>query len=378
MRMTHTLHVQEYQLTLPPTLWGRVSDARREAARLWNRMVRLHQWFRRRRHKPWPAIGHFEKHYKGRFALHSQTVQALIKKFFANLDTARSLRKQGNRRARYPYRLKGFVNVVWKGQAVKTRGGRLILPMGRGRAPLSVKLPTLPEGTLAQVEVAYGRVILTLKREAANVRPLPNQGAVDLGICNLAAVTDGKETLIVSGRGLRSVQQGRAKSLAELAHRQSRCTKGSCRWRRLQKAKARLKRRTANLTRNLLHHAANQVREFCQTRGIGELAMGALSDINRNKCGRRSRRCNQDIGLWSVGQFTNYLAYKLPRIGCGVIKDSERDTTRTCPVCGHQHTPGGRTYGCLKCGFQAARDEVGSYNFLNKRRNNGVIISTLR
>jgi IS605 OrfB family transposase len=40
-------------------------DARREAARLWNRMVILHHWFRKRR-KLWPSEAQFKAHFKRR------------------------------------------------------------------------------------------------------------------------------------------------------------------------------------------------------------------------------------------------------------------------------------------------------------------------
>ena len=62
------------------------TNLRREAARLWNDMVRLHKFIRKRRWK-WPFAGDFEKHFKGKYKLHSQTIQALIKKFFANIET---------------------------------------------------------------------------------------------------------------------------------------------------------------------------------------------------------------------------------------------------------------------------------------------------
>jgi putative transposase len=80
--------VIEIELALPPTMWALSSAARAEAARLWNRMVKLHAWFRRKR-KPWPSPRDFEQHFKGRFVLHSQTIQALTQRFFANITTTR-------------------------------------------------------------------------------------------------------------------------------------------------------------------------------------------------------------------------------------------------------------------------------------------------
>jgi putative transposase len=50
---------------------------REESALLWCPMVKLHKYWRKRRWK-WPNQGQLEKHFKGRFNLHSQTIQALI------------------------------------------------------------------------------------------------------------------------------------------------------------------------------------------------------------------------------------------------------------------------------------------------------------
>ncbi len=66
--------------------------------------------------------------------------------------------------------------------------------------------------------------------------------------------------------------------------------------------------------------------------------------------------------------------YKLEIHNIELKKINEADTTRTCPVCGHKHKPKGRIYHCKKCNFLAFRDEVGTYNILNKYMNNGIIM----
>ncbi len=204
--------VYQYRLRLPKTSWDQATTARTEAAHLWNRMVKLHAWFRKRQLK-WPVCGDFERHFKGRFALHSQTVQAIIQKFFAHIDGARTHRQNGNESARYPHRLRSHVNVVWKGQAVKVNDNRLTLPMGRGRESLSIRLPSIPDGDIAQAELALGRLLVTVNQEIADPQPGTGTVAADLGIIHLAVVTDGKESLGVVGRGLRSLKQGHAKGL---------------------------------------------------------------------------------------------------------------------------------------------------------------------
>ncbi|HYW75419.1 MAG TPA: transposase [Gammaproteobacteria bacterium] len=368
-----------------PTVPRCHSAARTEAARLWNRMVRLHRWFRRR-HRPWPSESQFKAHFKGRFALHSQTVQALVEKFFANIDSTRENRRHGRREMRYPWKTKKYFTVPWKGQAVRRKGNRLMLPMGRGRKPIRVRIPNnLPPGEIVQVEMGFRELNVTIKRAStsdvvgASMAGGVDDGvaALDPGIIHLAMVTDGDEALAVVGRGLRSIIQGHNKAKAEIFAKLDGCKRGSRRWRKLRRALARLKRQRQNRQRNCLHHAANAVVEWCERRGVATLVVGDITNINRGKKGKRSKRLNQENGHNPLGQFYAYLDYKLARIGARLVRACEAYTTQTCPACGHRHKPAGRVYRCTSktCSFEAARDVVGASNLRNKHLNGGIIVA---
>jgi putative transposase len=363
--------VYQYRLRLPQTSWDQATAARTEAARLWNRMVKLHAWFRKRQLK-WPSCGDFERHFKGRFALHSQTVQAIIQKFFAHIDGARTHRQNGNESARYPHRLRSHVNVVWKGQAVKVNDNRLTLPMGRGRESLSIRLPSIPDGDIAQAELALGRLLVTVNQEIADPQPGTGTVAADLGLIHLAVVTDGKKSLGVVGRGLRSLKQGHAKSLASISMLQARCRNGSRRWKKLQACKRKRSRQVQDRSRNLLHHAANAVIGFCVKQGAGALIVGDITEINRGKRGKQSKQLNQELGQLELGKLVQYLSYKGKLRGIELKTESERYTSQTCPACGAQHKPSGRRYVC-DCGYTGVRDEVGAANLLNRHLNGKIL-----
>jgi putative transposase len=342
-----------------PRLRRQDTQARAEAARLWNRMVKLHRWFRKHQ-RPWPTQAQFERHFKRRFHLHSQTVQALIQRFFANLETTRTNRKNGVSRARYPHKLKHYVPVIWKGQAVHIEDGRIVLPMGKGRAPIEYRLPSIPPGHVAQAELGFRELRLTLRGEV-NEPERPNVAAIDLGVIHLATVSDSRESIAIVGRGLCSVIQRQSKKKAALSSLISRCKRGSRRWRKLKRAMGKARRRRDNTQRNLLHHAANAVAGYCERRAIGTLVVGDITEISRGKRRKISRRTNQENSNNPLGQFKQYLGYKLKRIGCAIETQDEAYTTQTCPVCGRRHKPAGRLYRC-PCGFQGVRDEVGAVN----------------
>jgi len=356
------------------------TQARREAARLWDRLVKVHKYCRNR-HWSWPNKDQLQKHFKGRFALHSQTVQGIIDKFCANIDSTRTRRKQGDKLARYPWReRKTFQTVVWKGQSVKCHGNRLTLPMGRGRKPLCVKIPAnLPPGKLAMVELGFRelRLVLVNDVDAAPAAGM-NVVAADPGVIHQAVLTDGIESMAVVGRGLRSLTQGKNKRVAELTRLIDKCQKGSRRRRKLKRRKARVLERYARQTHNLLHHSANQIIDFCVAREAGTLVVGDVADISRNKHKTRkgSRRSNQENSGNPLGQLYNYLEYKGALRGVRLVKLDEAYTSQTCPHCSHRRKPVGRIYRCTnpECGFVGVRDEVGAANILNKYLHGGKMI----
>lgn len=356
------------------------TQVRLEAARLWNRLVKIHRFCRCRRRK-WPTESALEKHFKGRFALHSQTIQAIVQKFMANIDGARTKRREGDKHARYPWRSQHrYQTVTWKQTAIKRRGKRrLALSNGKGRKPLVLTVPSaLPDGAIVQAELLHRRLTLTIKVTAeAVVSAGENIVAGDLGLIHLGVFTDGEASIAVVGRGLRSLVQHRNKKLAALTRRMSKTQKGSRRWRKLRVSKARLLRRFDHQVRNLLHHAGNQIIDFCVARQAGTLVVGDITNIARHKRQRRkgSRRLNQSMSGNPLGRLVDYLRYKGARRGVQLLKINEAYTSQHCPACGHRHKPAGRVYRCTSpsCSFAGIRDEVGATNILVKHRHGRLI-----
>jgi len=351
------------------------TELRRESARLWNAMVRLHK-FIRRRHWKWPFRGDFEKHFKGKYKLHSQTIQALIKKFFANIETTSENRKAGDKKARYPYRdRKHFQIVMYKASAIKKRGNRLILSNGKGSKKLTVRIPkNIPIGKITGAELGFRELRLTIKQDINAVKSAgSNVIAADLGVIHLAAMTDSETSEIIVGRGLRSLIQYRNKKLAEFSRLLSKCKKGSRRQRKLRVAKAKMLFRNDNQQRNFLHHASKQMIDYCVRQQAGTLVVGDCINMSKNarKKKKGSRRSNQMNSSNPLGQLLTYLKYKGRFQGVQLEKIGEQYTTQTCPKCGHRHKPSGRNYQCKnpECDFSGVRDLVGAANIKNKFEN---------
>ena len=98
-----TVHI--YRLdNLPPSVSQRLCSAQMEAARVWNLCKEIHSEARRQGIR-WPNRDDLQKATKGKFALHSQTVQMICHAFLANVETTRQVKKQ-NPKMRYPYKYK--------------------------------------------------------------------------------------------------------------------------------------------------------------------------------------------------------------------------------------------------------------------------------
>jgi putative transposase len=313
-------------------------------------------------HTRWPGQGKLQQATKNRFALYSQSVQATFRSFLGTIETTRTLRKEHpEMRMKYPWRTKYFYPVHWPAQAVCKENGRVILPMGKGRK--SVVLPLDLPGNAGACTLVWNdgfELHVCLEVLQAEWAPGPVQATVDLGEIHLAATTTNTgAALIVTGRGIRSLKRQRAKQLGQLARKQSRCQKHSRRWKKLQRAKNRVSKRSERRVRDLRHKATRQVIDFCIEQRVGSLFIGNPRGVRSRDTGRHH---NQRMSSWEYGKDIDYLGHKAKQARISCFTGSERGTSSRCPRCGHRHKPKGRTWACRACGFVGHRDLAGSVN----------------
>ena len=354
--------VKIYQLNhLSAKQYQRLRSAQQEAALVWNTCVALHVEARMQ-HTKWPGRDALQKATKGRFALHSQSVQMVTHAFLANVETTRQLRQtHPAMRMRYPYKEKRFYPVSWPAQAVSKDGKRVVLPMGRGRASLVLPVE-LPEQSRSVTLVWNNGYELHVSLEVSQEEEAPGKvhATVDLGEIHLATVTTNtSEAMIVTGRGIRSLKRQRTKALRTISKKQSRCTKHSRRWKKLQRAKHKQSRRAERRIRNQRHQATRKVINFCIEQHVGTLFIGNPHGVRAKNNGRHH---NQRMSLWEYGKDIDYLTHKAKQAHMECFTGSERGTSSQCPVCGHKHKPRNRQWTCKACGFSGHRDLVGSIN----------------
>jgi putative transposase len=344
-----------------PSGWATYTAARREAARLWNDLVARHHRIRRR-NMTWPSKGRWQRWAKGRYpSLSAQSAQQIIGEFCEAVHSTRTLRRNGHTEARYPWKKRRYRDVVYTNQDARLRDGHLLLPNGQS-GTLRIRLPDAVElpGRLMEARLCLHRVILVCEAPD-ELQPAGATIGVDLGVNTLIAATDGEKAVLVSGREAKATVQWRNKRLASAAARQSRKTKGSKCWKRLQRRKRRMLAKADRRLKDLMHKATRLVAEefphaLCYA---GEPFNEAAQKIGRCQAQQVSQACNRKI--------IQLLDYKTG----GAITVSEAYTSQTCPVCG-ERSKHRRSYRC-RCGCSAPRDVVGSTNVLGMGRD-GVLL----
>ncbi len=354
--------VRIYQLNnLSQTQFHRLRDAQMEAAQVWNLCMHMHK-DARVQHDKWPGLKELHEATKHRFALHSQSVQMVMRAFLGNVDTTRQLRQtHPQMRMRYPYKDKRFYPVMWPAQAVSREQGRVVLPMGRGRKSLVLSLD-LPgnSGACTLVWNNGFELHVCVETPQADNAPGDNHATVDLGEIHLAAVTTNTgKAMIVTGRGIRSLKRQRTMQIRSITKKQSKCTKYSRRWKKLQRAKNKQCRRAERRIRNQRHQATRKVINFCIQKKVGTLFIGNPHGVRNQNKGRHQ---NQRMALWEYGKDISYLTHKSKQAHMVCFTGSERGTSSQCPTCGHKHKPSNRRWTCKACGFKGHRDLVGSIN----------------
>lgn len=344
---------------------------RREAGRCWSDMVQAHV---ESRGGKWLSSVDLGKRFKGQYALHSQTIQALAQKLEANVDAACEL-KQSDPNARYPHRPKQYQTVVWKKSAMHwTDDGKLLLSNGKRAPDLVLPVPgEYLDMVIRRIELTWRadhyELCLTIDTGLNNppVKESGQMAGVDLGEVNIAAVaTEAGDTLVVSGRALRSVKRLRNKRHAALTSLLARCKPGSKRHGKLMKSKARASAKLYRQQRDILHKASRQVVEFCQANDVQVIAVGDVRDVQDGV--DLGTHANQKVSQWPHGQFVQYVTYKAQEYGMQVEQIPEDYSTRTCSCCSSvkDHAPRGRVYACPGCGAVIHRDVNGACNICSR------------
>ena len=210
-------------------------------------------------------------------------------------------------------------------------------------------------------------VSIQTQREVEPATPRGGMVGIDMGIARFVTLSDGSFLAPLNSfkrneSALRSAQRA-----------MSRKTRFSHNW---KKAKARIQKihaRIGNTRRDYLHKATTTISqnhaivciEDLQVRNMSRSAAGTSESPGRNV--RAKSGLNKAILDQGWAEFRRQLDYKLAWNGGHLIAVPPRNTSRTCPACGHvsaENRPTQARFECMACGFEENADLVGAINVL--------------
>ena len=312
-------------------------------------------------------------------SLHSQSIQAVRKRYFESWQSFFALRKSGNiENARPPRRKRKYMTTRWLKSAIKFKRHKLsgeyivVLSRGNGEFPLDIPLPdsfdTSKINSIATIDLCYKygkwELHFTYNLESDDIEVGENIIGVDIGEIHPMVSHDGENTEIFNGRYIRSLYRLRNKVLSGYQSVTDICKRHSKRWWYLVRRKWKRIKKIDNQIKDALHKHTTKFVNLCQERNIGIIILGDLTGIRENI--NYGKRANQKLHQWSFAKITDMITYKAKSIGIKVIKISEAYTSQTCPQCGHRKKPTNRNYHCSKCDFKYHRDGVGAINIRKK------------
>jgi putative transposase len=236
--------------------------------------------------------------------------------------------------------------VTWKQNGIKhdSKNNRVRLSKGANRKEhpraleyILVEYEPRPEVTienLQQVRSVYDKskgrqeLHVVCKDEIETPTAPGNETAgVDLGICNFAAVAySTEEADLYPGSRLKEDGYYFPKGIAECdASGGERATRLHGKW---------SERRT-----HFFHSLAKHIVERCVEQEVGRINIGKLAGVRDGDNGEsknRGRHGNIDLHGWAFDRFSDILGYKAKVEGIEVVEADERDTSKTCCVCGRK------------------------------------------
>jgi IS605 OrfB family transposase len=238
--------------------------------------------------------------------------------------------------------------------------GRLTLPFVCGQYQREMLRTQQGETDLAFVEGNF-YLLGVCEVDEPPAREVGGVLGIDLGIVNLATDSEGRH---YSGETVRFLRR-RMKRLRSGLQHQAKKHKSRSAARHL----ARVRRRVSRFTRWVNHNISRRLVGAAAASGKA-IALEDLKGI-RERASAMSREMRLELGNWAFHQLGEFIGYKAARAGIPVVFVDPRNTSRTCPACGHCDKANRKSqsqFKCLRCGRVANADTNAALNIAARGR----------
>ena len=157
--------------------------------------------------------------------------------------------------------------------------------------------------------------------------PGTETAGIDLGICNFATVAYSTEDAdLYPGNRLKQDGYYFPKEIAK-------CDDPG------GDEATRLHHKWSERRTHFFHALAKHIVQRCVEKQVGRINVGDLEGVRENEDGESKnwgQHGNLDLHGWAFDRFTDILEYKAKVEGIEVVEVSERDTSKTCCICGRE------------------------------------------
>jgi putative transposase len=212
-----------------------------------------------------------------------------------------------------------------------------------------------------------GKFYLMVVCDVETPLPVDVEGVlgIDMGIANIAVSSDGD---VFQGKSMKGVRYRHRQLRQKL---QAKGTKSS---RRLLKKLSGKERRFATWVN---HNISKRIVEIAKGTNRS-IAIEDLGGIRARVTAPRKHRAT--LHSWSFFQLRTFLEYKSELAGVPISAVDPRNTSRTCPRCGHiakANRKSQSVFSCVSCGFSGLADHIASVNISRRAVVNQPYDSTI-
>lgn len=192
--------------------------------------------------------------------------------------------------------------------------------------------------------------------EVESPTPIDIEGVlgIDLGVTNIATDSDGE---IHSGKAIKNVRHRHRRLRQKL---QKKRTHG---------ARRRLKKLSGK-ERRFARHVNHVLSKGIVVKAMRTKRAIALEDLTHIRTRTRARRPQRaTLHSWAFAQLRGFFEYKAYLAGVPVHFVDPRNTSRTCPACGHCAKENRKTQAlflCTSCGFAGPADVIAAGNIAGR------------
>jgi len=302
---------------------------------------------------------HFYYELRDRFDLSAQMASICIRHVGGTYSRDKSVLPVFRPDASMPYdsRILSFKGI--DRVSILTLEGRLIIPFVMGK--YQRERFSLAKGECDLVRRKDGKWFLLVTvdvPEGTQITPTEFIG-VDFGAVNLATDNDGG---IYTNTETEKVRQKQNKVRRSLGRKAGKVKRAGSRPKNIKRKLKALSGKERRFKANENHRISKQIVEKATdtNRGIG---LEDLTDIRERTRFRKSQR--DKMSKWSFAELRGFIEYKAKLAGVPVIPVNPRNTSRTCPICGHIEKGNRPTRGlflCRSCGHFDHADVVAATN----------------